>query len=101
MSILMFSEKDPTEAITYAADFAKILDGATLSSASVTLTVAEGTDASAASMLFGSPSVSSATFVKQRIGLGVNGVTYRVNFNAQTSAGDTVVAAVYLPVNTQ
>jgi hypothetical protein len=101
MSILMFSEKDPTEAITYAVDFVKLLDGATLSAASVTLTVSEGTDASAASMVFGAPSVSSITFVKQRIGSGVDGVTYRINFNALTSTGDTVVAAVYLPVNTQ
>lgn len=101
MTILMFSEKDPTEAITYAVDFAKILGIATLSAASVTLSVSEGTDGSSASMLFGGPSVASATFVTQRIGLGVDGVTYRVNFNALTSAGDTVVAAVYLPVNTQ
>lgn len=101
MSILMFSEKDPTEVITYAVDFAKVLGAAGLSAASVTITVDEGTDASSASMLFGVPAVASTTFVRQQIGLGVDTVTYRVNFNALTTAGDTVVAAVYLPVNTQ
>lgn len=101
MTILMFSEKDPTEAITYAVDFSRILGIATLTAASVTLSVSEGTDASSASMLSGASSVASSTFVTQRVGLGVDGVTYRINFNAATTAGDTVVAAVYLPVNTQ
>lgn len=101
MTLLMFSEKDPTEAITYAVDFAAILGIATLTAASVTLSASEGADASVSSMLFGAPSITSTTFVTQRIGLGVSGVTYRVNFNAGTSAGDTVVAAIYLPVSTQ
>lgn len=98
--MLMFSEKDPTEALTYAADFRAILGTSTITATSVAISVYQGTDASAASMLFGT-SATSGGLVTQRIGYGVDGVTYRVEFRATTTTGDTPLGVIYLPVNTQ
>jgi choline dehydrogenase-like flavoprotein len=100
MTKLMFSEKDPNEAVTYGVDFTNLLGSATISATTRYLTVYQGTDATSASVLSGA-SASSGAVVTQRLAYGVDGCVYRVVFQVLTSAGDTLLEATYLPVNSQ
>lgn len=87
-----FDPVNATESETFSLDFVNDLDtGETISSASVTLTVFQGTDMNPSSHLAGSP-VISGTKVSQRIGgpaaPGGNltaGVTYILAFTVSTS----------------
>ena len=99
MTARIYSEKDPTETITYAVDFsALVASGDSLSTATVAVSVDVGTDASSASLLFGTSTITGA-LVKQLITGGVDGVTYRLNFRATTTASCVYAGVVYLPVN--
>lgn len=93
-----FSPKDPAEAIFYGIDFAALLAaGETISSASVTIRVTKGTDATPSAMLSGS-AVIDGTTVKHKLTGGVAGAVYQVGISIITSAGQTFVEAAPLQV---
>ena len=86
-----FEHKDPSEAIFYGFDFAPLLGtGETISSATASMRVTQGIDASAAAMLSGAPSIS-AGIVKQKIVNGVAGAVYLFGLSIVTSAGQTFI----------
>ena len=93
-----FEHKDPSEAIFYGIDFSNLLGtGETISSATASMRVTQGTDASASSMLSGAPSIS-AGIVKQKIVSGVAGAVYLLGLSIVTSAGQTFVESGALKV---
>lgn len=83
----MFSPKDPDEVDDRGLDFVNLLStGETLSGgATVSVSVFAGVDASAASLLFSSASISS-TIVWQRLRAGTAGVIYQLEYGVYTSA---------------
>ena len=92
----------PGDTCAYSIDIAAQLDaGDSLSGASVTLLVRQGSDSTPSARLVGSATVSG-TVVTQVIGgtppNGLQGGTiYRVVYTATTAAGRTLVNAVELP----
>jgi hypothetical protein len=98
--MLMFSEKDPDEKVTYGIDFNTILGSQTISGSTRSISVYQGTDSSVASMLIGNASAASG-IVRQQIGFGVDGNIYRLAIQIATSGGDTLIGVAYIPVNTQ
>lgn len=96
--MLKFDDKDPDTTRLMAVDFADDMpDGATISSASVTVSVEHGTDASPDSMRSGSYSISG-TQVRQMVTGGVHGVTYLFEFTATLSDGQVLQETVKLRV---
>ena len=93
-----FSYKFPTESISYTFDFSQVLsNGETISSASTSVLVRDGTDASPSSILGGSPTYSG-TMVAQRVTGGLSEVTYRLVVTITTNLSNTFVALGDLPV---
>jgi len=93
-----FSPKDSAEIIMLGFDFAALLaEGVTISGPATAISVHDGTDASAASVLSGAPTVSGTKVLQQVVG-GVAGVTYKVRAQADASDGQRYVLAGLLPV---
>jgi len=102
MNKIIFTPKLSTETNRYTVDFTDRLVSLTgvtadplffffetLSTASVTIAVYSGTDASPANMLLGSPTITGNT-ITQNVQGGVVGVTYELTFTATTSLTDPV-----------
>jgi hypothetical protein len=93
-----FSYKFTTEDKPLSFDFSQMLaTGETISTASCSALVIDGTDASPSSLLSGSATISG-TKVYQRVHNGTAGVTYRLVMTITTSASNTLVAVGDLPV---
>lgn len=90
----LLPQKDPAESRLVEFDFAG--DLAAPASAVVSVTVIDGTDAAASSMLDGSP-VIAGTVVSQRVKLGVDRNNYKLRCEA-TQGVDVAVRAAILPV---
>jgi hypothetical protein len=79
-------------------DFASRLSlGETISSASTVATTYSGTDASPSGIISGSASISGSK-VTQVVTAGTLGVTYLLVCTANTSAGQVLQIAAFLPV---
>lgn len=95
-----FSYKFDTENKSLSFEFSEVLaTGETLSTASCSVLVLDGVDASPSSLLSGGASITG-TKVYQWVTGGVAGVTYRLVMTVTTSAGSTLVAIGDLPVYT-
>lgn len=93
-----FSPKDPSEAIFYGVDFAALLDTVeTISSATISIRVTKGTDATPTAMLSGG-AVIDGTAVRQKIIGGVVGAVYQLGFSILTNTGQTFVEASPLQI---
>jgi len=84
---MSFSPKTPTEQELFGFDFSRLLpSGVTISSAVVTATVIDGTDADPSAMISGSATISGSLVSQLVIG-GVAGVTYCLKCAATFSDG--------------
>lgn len=93
-----FTAKDPGEAIYYGIDFAALLGvGETISSATASMRVTRGTDATPAAMLSGAAIIDGAN-VKQLIVGGTAGNVYQFGISIITNAGQTFVEAAPLQI---
>lgn len=91
MSDGTFDPKDPSESRAFVLDFADDLAaGETVTAATFTVTVLEGTDANPSAMLSGA-AVASGTTAAQRLVGGLAGVVYKVRAVVTTSASNTLV----------
>ncbi len=95
-----FSYKLTTENELFTFDYAPILrSGETISTATCTVQVKDGTDPNPSSIKVGSPAISGTTAV-QRISGGVSGVTYRLEMTITTSLTNVYTLVGDLPVYT-
>ena len=93
-----FSYKITTENEQFTFDFSPIMSSSeTISSATCTIEVKEGTDPSPNSIKVGSPAISGQQ-VAQRITGGLDGVIYRVEMTATTSLTNVYTIVADLPV---
>ena len=93
-----FSYKFVAEIKPLSFDFSQVLaSGETLSTASCSVLVIDGVDASPSSLLSGGTSIIGSK-VYQQVQSGVAGVTYRLVVTVTTSSGSTLVALGDLPV---
>jgi len=93
-----FSYKVTTENEQFTFDFSPAMGtGETITSATSTVQVVSGTDASPTSILQGSPVVSGQQ-VGQRIYAGLDGVIYRIQMTVITSASNTLVLLADLQI---
>ena len=93
-----FSYKITTENEQFTFDFSPIMASSeTISSASCTIEVKEGTDPSPNSIKVGSPSISGQ-LVSQRISGGLDGVIYRIEMSVTTSLTNVYIIVADLPV---
>jgi hypothetical protein len=93
-----FSYKITTENEQFTFDFSPIMSSTeTISSATCTIEVKEGTDPSPSSIKVGSPAISGQQ-VAQRISGGLDGVIYRVEMTATTSLTNVYTIVADLPV---
>jgi hypothetical protein len=93
-----FSYKITTENEQFTFDFSPIMaSGETISSATCTIEVKEGTDPTPSSIKVGSPAISGQQ-VAQRITGGLDGVIYRVEMTATTSLTNVYTIVADLPV---
>ena len=92
-----FSYKLTNENELFAFDFGQVLAyNETISTATSSIIVMDGVDASPSSMLIGSPAITN-TKVNQRLAGGVSEVTYRLIITITTSQGNVVTAVGDLP----
>lgn len=90
--------KDPEEKLVITFDFTRDLDaGETISSPTVTIAVAVGTDPSPNSVLSGVPTAGVGV-VTQVITGGRDEVDYRIQCKVNTSGSRILVLAAILPV---
>jgi hypothetical protein len=93
-----FSYKITTENEQFTFDFSPIMASSeTISSASCTIEVKEGTDPSPNSIKVGSPSINGQ-LVSQRISGGLDGVIYRIEMSVTTSLTNVYTIVADLPV---
>jgi hypothetical protein len=97
-----FSYKLTTENELFTFDYSPILTSTeTISTASCTVQVKDGTDPNPNDIKVGSPAISGPKVI-QRISGGINGVIYRLEMTVTTSLTNvyTLVGdvAVYLPI---
>lgn len=93
-----FSYKLTTENELFSFDFSQVLAvGETLSTATCTVIVKDGTDPTPSSILYGSAVITGAK-ANQRILGGVSEVTYRLIMTVTTSLSNTFTAVGDLPV---
>jgi hypothetical protein len=93
-----FSYKLTTENEQFTFDFTPVMGSTeTISSATCTVEVKEGTDPTPSAIKSGSPSISGFK-VAQRILGGLDGVTYRLEMTATTSLGNVYTIVGDLPV---
>lgn len=89
---------DPEEKVTSLVDFGPSLGhGETLASATVTVTVVQGIDATPAVMLDGAAVLKGAR-VLQRLQGRISGASYLVKYRATTSLGNVLVLRRVLPI---
>ena len=100
MKATKFSEKHPSEIVNCTFDFTNDLATAeTISTASMVVRVLYGTDASASSILVGSPTIVSANkALVQSAQAGVDFTDYLMTATVNTSAGRRLVLQAILPV---
>lgn len=92
-----FSPAAPGESEPYSLDFTNDLNtGETLSTATVTLTVNEGVDASVATRLSGSPGISGNVVSQRIVGL-LPGVTYTMTAAVTTNQSNTKKLSAHIP----
>ena len=93
-----FSYKFTTEVKPLSFDFSQVLaSGETISTATCTVLVIDGTDPTPSNILSGGASIIGSK-IYQQVQSGVAGVTYRLVATITTSAGNTLVALGDLPV---
>jgi len=93
-----FSYKITTENEQFTFDYSPVLGTTeTISSATCTVTVKEGTDPTPNAIKVGSPVISGSQ-VAQRISGGLDGVIYRLEMTATTSATNVYTIVGDLPV---
>jgi hypothetical protein len=93
-----FSPKRTGETIALTFDFVNVLGSTeTISSATWSVEVVEGVDASPSNMIQGSETVI-ATKVSQLITGGIDGVVYRMVCQADTSTGQEIQGTALLAV---
>lgn len=93
-----FSYKFTTEVKSLSFDFSQVLaSGETISTATCTVVVIDGTDPTPSNILSGGTTIIGFK-VYQQVQNGVAGVTYRLVATITTSAGNTLVALGDLPV---
>lgn len=93
-----FSYKITTESELFTFDFSQVLSSSeTISTATCTAIVMNGTDPSPSSILVGAAVISNRT-ASQRVANGVSEVTYRLQMTITTSLGNTYVGVGDLPV---
>ena len=93
-----FSYKITTENEQFTFNFSTVMStGETISLATSTVEVISGTDASPTAILVGSPSINGQV-VSQRISGGLDGVIYRIQVTATTSATNVFTIVADLPV---
>lgn len=86
-----FTPKRFNEVEVFTVDFSLLLaSGETISSAAWSITVVQGADANAATMIQGAASISGSK-VSQKISGGVPGARYAPTCTVQTSNGQTLV----------
>ena len=98
----VFSYKLTTENELFTFDYSPIIrTGETISSASCTVQVKDGSDSNPSAILVGSPAISGSQVV-QRITGGLDGTTYRLEMTVTTSSTNvyTLVGdlSVYTPL---
>jgi hypothetical protein len=94
----VFSYKLTTENELFTFDFSPILGTTeTISSASCTIQVKDGTDANPSAIKVGSPAINGSLVV-QRVSGGLNGVTYRLEMTVTTSLTNVYTLVGDLPV---
>ena len=93
-----FSYKLTTENELFTFDFSPILrTGETISSATCTVQVKDGSDSNPDDIKVGSPAISGSLVV-QRVSGGLNGVTYRLEMTVTTSLTNVYTIVGDLPV---
>ena len=93
-----FSYKITTENEQFTFDYSPVLGTTeTILSATCTVEVKEGTDPTPSAILVGSPSISGSQ-VAQRVSGGLDGVIYRLQMTATTSATNVYTIVGDLPV---
>ena len=93
-----FSYKITTENEQFTFNFSTVMSsGETISLATSTVQVVSGTDANPTAILVGSP-VINGQVVSQRISGGLDGVIYRIEVTATTSATNVFTIVADLPV---
>lgn len=93
-----FSYKLTTENELFTFDFSQVLlSSETLSTATCTVIVMNGTDPSPSSILYGAAQISGAK-ASQRIYNGISDVTYRLIMTVTSSLGNTYTAVGDLPI---
>ncbi|MCC7082179.1 MAG: hypothetical protein IT530_16020 [Burkholderiales bacterium] len=90
--------RDPTEWVVASVDFAPLISpGDALSVPTVSASVLRGTDGSPSAVLVGAPQIIG-TVVAQLMGDAVDGVDYKLRFQAHSSSGRRPVVTVAIPV---
>lgn len=93
-----FSYKLTTESEPFLFDFINVLgDTETISSATFTILVKDGSDSNPSAMLAGIPAIIG-TRVAQQLQGGLDQVTYRVVLTITTSLNNTLTTVADLPV---
>jgi hypothetical protein len=94
----VFTYKLTTENELFSFDFSQVLGPAeTLSTATCTVIVMNGTDTNPSAILFGGANITGQK-ANQRVYNGISEVTYRLIMTVTTSAGNTFVGLGDLPV---
>ena len=94
----VFTYKLTTESELFSFDFSQVLaPSETLSTATCSVTLMNGTDSNPSAILYGSAAISGSK-ASQRIYNGVSECTYRLVMTVTTSAGNTFTAVGDLPV---
>ena len=93
-----FSYKITNDSEQFTFDYTPVMGSSeTISSATCTIVVKEGSDSSPSTMLVGTPVISGFK-VAQRISGGLDGVTYSIQMTATTSATNVYTIVGDLPV---
>ncbi len=93
------SAKDTTEIIPVLFDFTAVVGTDTINTASVSVSVVTGVDATPSTILSG-VALISGKLVTQWITLGLSGVLYHLRCTIVTSGGQTIVLPANIPVIT-
>jgi hypothetical protein len=93
----IFDPKDPSEVIPLTYDFRPEMDGQTIVSLTVVVTVFKGFDADPSTILQG-PALASGYRVRQVVIGGVDGVWYLIRITATTDTGLKYTLGRVLPI---
>jgi len=93
-----FSYKITTESELFTFDFSQVLSPSeTISTATCSVIVMNGTDPSPSAILSGTAVISNMT-ASQRVVNGISEVTYRLEMTITTTQGNTYVGVGDLPI---